>query len=171
MHTQEEIIYKKIKGVDKLTNVNKKNGSSEMFDRTKLERSIRYAGADEKMARAIAAKVKEREGMTTDDIRRTVADELSIRNTEVTARYEDTKRFAAKKAMDAAKGTARITENCMKKLNLKSGDTIELMHENRRHTVRTEKASVGRIEIHLHEEDLNALGAKEGTRIAVRRQK
>jgi formylmethanofuran dehydrogenase subunit D len=152
-------------------NVNKKDGSSEMFDRTKLERSIRYAGADEKMAREIAATVEEREGMTTNEIRRTVTDELSIRNAEVASRYRNTKRFAAKKAVDAARGTARLTENCMKKLNLSSGDTIELMHEERRHNVIAQKASVGRIEIHLHEEDLNALGAKEGTRIAVRKQK
>ncbi len=161
----------KIKGVDKLTNVKKKDGSEEKFDRTKLELSMRNAGADEKMAREVAAKVEEREGMTTDDIRRTVRDELHKRNTEVAEQYEDTKLFAAKKAMDAAKGTAQITENCMKKLNLKSGDIIELMHENRRHIVRAEMASVGRIEIHLHEEDLKALGAKEGTRIAVRRQR
>ncbi len=154
-----------------MTSVKKKDGSEEKFDRNKLERSIRYAGADEKIAREVAATVEEKEGMTTDDIRRTVTHELSNRNAEVASRYKDTKRFAAKKAIDAAKGTARITEKCMKKLNIKSGDVIELMHENKRHSVRAEKASVGRIEIHLHEEDLKALGAHEGTRIAVRKQK
>ncbi len=57
----------------------------------------------------------------------------------------------------------------MKKLNLKSGDTIELIHKDRRHKVKAEMASIGRIEIHLHEDDLKALGAEEGTRIAARR--
>jgi hypothetical protein len=152
-----------------LANVKKKDGRTEMFNRTKLERSMKDAGADESTAREVASKVEDREGMTTDEIRRTVSNELRQRKAEVAERYANTKRLAAKKAVDAAKGTARITENCMEKMKLKSGDIIELMHENRRHKVKAEKASVGRIEIHLHEEDLKALGAKEGTRIAARK--
>ncbi len=152
-----------------MANVKKKDGRTEMFDRTKLERSIRDAGADENTAREVGNKVIEREGMTTDEIRKNVSNELRQRNAEVAERYVNTKRLAAKKAVDAAKGTARITENCMKKLNLKSGDTIELIHKDRRHKVKAEMASIGRIEIHLHEDDLKALGAEEGTRIAARR--
>ena len=154
-----------------MANVKKKDGRTEMFDRTKLERSIRDAGADENTAKEVAAKVEDREGMTTDEIRKNVTNELRPRKAEIAERYVNTKRLAAKKAVDAAKGTARITENCMEKMNLKSGDTIELMHEDKRHKVIAEKASVGRIEIHLHEEDLKALGAEEGTRIAARKQK
>ena len=154
-----------------MANVKKIDGRTEMFNRTKLERSIRDAGADENMAREVAAKVKEREGMTTDEIRKTISNELRQRKAEVAERYVNTKRLAAKKAVDAAKGTARITEDTMKRMNLKTGDNMELMHENKRHTVRAEQASVGRNEIRLHEEDLKALGVKEGTRIAVRRQR
>lgn len=154
-----------------MANIKKKDGGTEKFDRKKLEQSIRNAGADERTAREVAAKVLEKEGMTTDEIRRTVGNELRKRKAELADRYLDTKRLAAKKAMDAAKGTARITEETMERLNLKAGDNIELMHENRKHTVRAEKASVGRKEIRLHEEDLRALGAKEGTQIAARRQR
>jgi plastocyanin len=152
-----------------LANVKKKDGRTEMFDRTKLERSIRDAGANESTAKEVAAKVEDREGMTTDEIRKNISNELRQRNAEVAERYKNTKRLAAKKAVDAAKGTARITENCMEKMNLKSGDTIELIHKDRRHKVIAEKASIGRIEIHLHEDDLKALGAEEGTRIAARK--
>jgi hypothetical protein len=154
-----------------LANVKKMDGRTEMFDRPKLERSIKDAGADENTAREVAAKVEDREGMTTDEIRKSVTNELRQRKAEVAERYENTKRLAAKKAVDAAKGTARITEDTMKRMNLKTGDNMELMHENNRHTVRAEQASVGRNEIRLHEEDLKTLGAEEGTRIAARRQK
>lgn len=154
-----------------MANVMKKDGRTEMFNRTKLERSMRDAGADESTAREVASKVKEREGMTTDEIRKTVTNELRQRKTEIAERYENTKRLAAKKAVDAAKGTARITEDTMNRMNLKTGDNMELMHENNRHTVKAEKASVGRKEIRLHEEDLKALGAKEGTRITARKRR
>ncbi|MEE9152279.1 MAG: ATP cone domain-containing protein [Thermoplasmata archaeon] len=152
-------------------NIKKRSGETEKFDKAKLERSLRKARADEKTATDIANRVSEKEVNNTDEIRNMVDEELRKTDAKAAERYKDTRRLAAKAAVDAAKGIARLTEETMTRLNLKAGDTIDLCHEDHKHTVKAEKAAVGAKEIRLHEEDLKALGVTDGTQIAVRRQK
>ena len=154
-----------------MENVKKRSGETEKFDKAKLERSLRKARVDEKTAMDITNRDSEKELNTTDEIRNMVTEELRKIDTEVAKRYEDTRRLAARAAVDAAKGIARLAEETMTRLNLKAGDTIDLCHEDHKHTVKTEKAAVGAKEIRLHEEDLKALGVTDRTQIAVRRQK
>ncbi len=154
-----------------MENVRKRSGETEKFEKTKLERSLRKARADEKTATDIANRVSEKEVNTTQEIRNMVVEELRKTNTEAAERYEDTRRLAAKAAVDTAKGIARLAEETMTRLNLKAGDTIDLCHEDHKHTVKAERATVGAKEIRLHEEDLKSLGITDGTQIAVRRLK
>ena len=153
-----------------MENVRKRSGETEKFDKTKLERSLRKARIDEKTAIDITNRVSEKELNTTDEIRKMVAEELRKTDAKAAERYEDTRRLAAKAAIDAAKGTARMTEETMNRLNLEVGDTIELCHEDHKHTVKAERAAMGLKEIRLHEEDLKALGVTDGISIAVRRR-
>ena len=154
-----------------MENVKKRSGETEKFDKAKIERSLRKARADEKTATDIANRVSEKEVNTTDEIRNMIAEELRKTDAKAAEQYKDTRRLAARAAVDAAKGIARLAEETMTRLNLKAGDTIDLCHEDHKHTVKTEKAAVGAKEIRLHEEDLKALGVTDGTQIAVRRQK
>ena len=154
-----------------MENVKKRSGETEKFDKTKLERSLRKTRVDEQKAIDITNRISEKEMNTTSEIRNTVVEELRKTDNEAATRYESTRRLAAKAAIDAAKGVARLTEETMNKLNLEAGDTVNLCHENHKHTVKTEKAAVGAKEIRLHEEDLKSLGVTDGTSIAVRRIK
>ena len=154
-----------------MENVRKRSGETEKFDKAKLERSLRKARVDEKTAMDITNRVSEKELNTTDEIRNMVAEELRKTDAKAAERYEDTRRLAARAAVDAAKGIARLAEETMTRLNLKAGDTINLCHEDHKYTVKAERAAVGAKEIRLHEEDLKALGVTDGTQIAVRRQK
>ncbi len=153
-----------------MENVRKRSGKTEKFDKAKLERSLRKARIDEKTAMDITNRVSEKELNTTDEIRKMVAEELRKTDAKVAERYEDTRRLAAKAAIDAAKGIARMTEETMNRLNLEVGDTIALCHEDQKHTVKAERAAIGLKEIRLHEEDLKALGVTDGKHIAVRRR-
>ena len=153
-----------------MTDVRKRDGRTEKFSRSKIERSIRASGSDEKTAKEVAMTVTEREGMTSEDIRKTVSKELRKRKPEVADHYDVTRRLAAKKAMKAATGAAHLTEDAMRGMDLKTGDTIELLHGEKRRTVRVEKSIEGRRSIHLNESDLKNLGASEGTRITVHRR-
>jgi formylmethanofuran dehydrogenase subunit D len=150
--------------------IRKRSGNIEKFNKTKLERSLRKSRADEKMVIDITNRVSEKELNTTDEIRHMVTEELKKINAEAAKRYEDTRRLAAKAAIDAAKGTARLTEDTMNRLKLEEGDTVTLCHENNKHTVKTERAAVGAKEIRLNEEDIKVLGITDGTHIAVQRR-
>ena len=154
-----------------MENVKKRSGETEKFDKTKLERSLRKTRVDKQKAIDITNRISEKEMNTTSEIRNMVVEELRKTDTEAATRYESTRRLAAKTAIDAAKGVARLTEETMNKLNLEVGDTINLCHENHKHTVKTERAAIGAKEIRLHEEDLKSLGITDGTSIAVRRIK
>jgi plastocyanin len=151
-------------------NVRKRSGETEKFEKTKLERSLRNARVEEQKATDIANRVSEKEVNTTGEIRNMVVEELRKTDKEAAERYESTRRLAARAAIDAAKGVARLTEDTMNKLNLEVGDTINLCHEDHKHTVKAERAAIGAKEIRLHEEDLKALGVTDGTSIAVRRR-
>ncbi len=154
-----------------MMNVRKKNGKSESFDRTKIERSIRDSGADETTAKEVARMVPETEDTTSEEIRRAVSRELRKRSAKFADNYDATRRLAASKAIDAAKGAANITEDAMKGLNVKRGDTIELIHREKRHSVKVEGTAPGEMRIHLNESDLKVLDAPEGTRVSVQRRK
>lgn len=153
-----------------MTNVRKKDGRTEKFDRSKIERSIRASGSDEKTAKEVARMVPEKEETTSEEIRKTVSREVRKRDPKVADRYDITRRLAAKKAVDAARGSANLTEDVMRGMNLKRGDTIEVLHGEKRHTVKVEKTITGERSIHLNESDLKTLGASEGTRITVHRR-
>lgn len=150
-------------------NVMKIDGRTENFDRAKIERSIRLAGADENVAKEIANIIPDVAAPTTNGIREIVTEELRKRDADAAKRYEETRQLIAKRAVDAAKGTARLTEDTMHRLNLSPGDPIELRFANKTHSVKTEKGASNTKNIQLTEEDLKIIGAAEGTRIAVRR--
>jgi phosphatidate phosphatase PAH1 len=154
-----------------LVNVKKKDGRTEEFKRTKIERSLKNVGVKETNAKEIANKVSEKEGMTTTEIRESVQKELRNRNKEAAEKYESSRRLAARKAIDAAKGTVRLTEETMKRLNLRPGENLELCHKDNRITLKAEKGLVATNEIRLHEDDLRKIGAPEGTRIVARRKR
>ncbi len=82
-----------------------------------------------------------------------------------------TRRLIARKAVDAARGTARITEETMKRLNLADGEPVELSYGNNTHSIKAEKGVTGTSEIILNQDDLKALGATDGLRLAVRNAK
>ena len=68
----------------------KHSGREEEYDRAKLERSLKRAGANETHAREVADKIKHREGMTASELGAEAARELRARNAEAASRYERT---------------------------------------------------------------------------------
>jgi 2-phosphoglycerate kinase len=68
--------------------VKKRAGHEEEFDKAKVERSMRKAGATETAARKIADGMKPRAGMATSEIRKHVADELRRNEPDAAKRYE-----------------------------------------------------------------------------------
>jgi hypothetical protein len=152
-----------------MTLLNKRTGTQEEFNKTKLEESIIRAGAAEEAAREIATRIDPTTMNTTEEIRTRVVEELRKTDATIAERYERTRNLAATKAVEAAMGTVRLHTETLEALGANPGDTIILEHAGNTRMLKAETAPVERREIHLHEMDLEKLGATEGTRLAARR--
>lgn len=71
-----------------MMNINKRSGKQEEFSQKKIEKSIRSAGADERTAREISEGIKHREGLTTSEVRKVVAEKLMHRDAKLGKAYE-----------------------------------------------------------------------------------
>lgn len=155
--------------------IEKKNGEIEEFDRDKIEQSITSAGVSRKTAREVAKRVKEKERMTSDDIRRTVIKELKKVDAEAAKRYEGTRCLMARKSIEAAKGVAYLSKSTMSQLKLKPGDNIDVRYQEERWTLEAQKdkddESTSHNDICLNEEDITDFNLSEGIRLVVRRHR
>ncbi len=152
-----------------MTLINKRAGTQEEFNRTKLEKSVTRAGATEETAKEITSRIDSAALRTTDEVRRRVAEELRKTDEAIAERYERTRNLAARKAVEAAMGTVKLHEETLKALGANPGDSIIIEHRGNTHTLRAETAPIERRDLHLHESDLEKLGATEGARLITRR--
>ena len=67
----------------------KRKGHEEEFDRNKLEKSLKKAGAKEETIRKVAEAIKPREGMTTAEMRNHVIKELERHYPDTAKRYQN----------------------------------------------------------------------------------
>ena len=154
-----------------MVNVKKRNGSVQMFERSKIEHSLRESGASEGVAREVAASVHVREGTTVDEIRSMVSRELRSRDAKAADHYDSTRRMVARRAVEAAsRGTARMSAEAMRTMKIRAGEPVEISFSGRTQTLLAETAPKGVSGVLVSEPDLRALGASEGMKVEVRRR-
>jgi hypothetical protein len=149
--------------------IKKRDGRKEAFNASKLERSLRTAGASERVAREVARAVRVHEGMTVTDVRALASRELRRRDPRAADRYDGTRQLVARAAVDAVQGTALMTDGSMQALRVGRGEDVELTFYGRTHRLRAERAPPGARGIQLDPAEMTALGARDGARVIVRR--
>jgi len=70
-----------------MMNIKKRSEKQEEFSNKKIEKSIRRAGADEKMAREISEGVKHKDGLRTSDVRKHVTEKLTHQDEKLGKAY------------------------------------------------------------------------------------
>lgn len=157
------------KSVSEMTRMKKRSGELQEFDRRKLVESMKRAGASEQVAEQIAAKAQTQvaEGATTIELRKLAADELRKVNESVAEEYVRTLRLRVAAANDVKTGSARVPKRIERVPDVRPGMPARVRHGEKRTEVRIEPA-LDKREVWLNPADLEALGAPEGTRIAVR---
>jgi len=147
--------------------IRKKSGELQEFDRRKLGESIRRAGASQDVAKRIAERIQPSEGMSSQDVRRRVADELRNENMALSGAYVSARRLRARAAQDLSTGVARLHADHMRGLG--SDQRAMLVNEDKRAELRVEPTtSAASHEVLLSSADLQRLGIQEGSRVAVR---
>jgi hypothetical protein len=154
---------------DSMTNVTKRSGELQAYDRRKLVESMVRAGASEPVAKEIAARVEvaDGDGMSTIELRRRVAAELRKVNESVSEAYARTLRLPVKARNEVETGRALVAKRIERVPDMTSGQPGRLGFGERRAEVRIDPALEDR-EVWLNPSDFRALGAPEGTRISVR---
>jgi hypothetical protein len=152
----------------------KVDGSVVPFDRTKLVRSMRAAGASEATSEEIAGMVESgTERSSSQKIRQLVMRELGARDLESAKRYDATRRLVAKLAIEVESGVARLPEGTMLSMRLDQGEAFQLRNDGHARTVRAElneRTVIGKNEVRLNAEDMEGLEVEDGQRIILVRQ-
>ncbi len=139
------------------------------FDQKKLEESIRRAGASDETAKRVAERVKPFDGMTTDELRRQVSQELRRENEALSGAYTSTRRLRARAAKDLSSGVVLLHDELLKQYGLQSGQPAYVVHLDKRADVQVRPTeSAKQAEIWMSRSDLERLGASEGSRVNVR---
>jgi len=148
-----------------MVRIEKRSGRSEEFSRGKLEDSLRRAGASTGVARRVSARIQPKEGQSTSELRRTVADELRKEDPALSAAYASTRRLSARSSTRARAGVAHVHESLLKSLDLSAGQMARLNLGGKEAELRLERAAdLSHAEIELNRADLERLGAREGSR-------
>ncbi len=152
-----------------MAKVRKRSGESEEFDRGKLEESVRRAGASPEVAKRVAEQAEPKGDVSSDELRRRVADELRKESTSLSGAYLSTKMLRTRTASDLKSGVARIHEDLLKSQGARSGEHVMLRHKDREAKVQIESDSnLHPREIAVSMSDLDKLEAKEGIRLDVK---
>jgi hypothetical protein len=148
--------------------VKKRSGEMQEYDRSKLEESMKRAGAKEDVARRVAERIPAAEGLATEEIRRKVAEELRKEDSVSADAYVMTRRLKAKVNAETPVDAARVSEHLLKMFEQEKSLQASLYHGAHREDVRVEPAHKNFGEIWLNKTVLDRLAAQEGTRISVR---
>jgi hypothetical protein len=152
-----------------MAKVRKRSGEAEEFDMRKLEESIRRSGASPEVAKRIAQRAEPKGDVSSDELRRTVADELRKENTSLSGAYLSTKMLRTRTSSDLKAGVVRMHEDLLKRQGARSGEHVMLRHKDHEAKLRIEAHSeVHPREIVVSKSDLDKLGAQEGVRLDVK---
>ena len=152
-----------------MAKVRKRTGELEEFDRRKLEESVRRAGGSPEVAKRISQRVQPEDEITSEELRRRVADELNRESASLSGAYLSTEMLRTRYSSDLGAGIARVHEDLLKRQGARSGAHVFMRHKGREAEVKVESdPKLNPREILVNRSDLEKLGAQEGVRLDVR---
>ena len=152
-----------------MAKVRKRSGELEEFDRRKLEESVRRTGASPEVVKRVSQRIQPTDEMSTEEIRKRVADELRQENTSLSGAYLSRETLRGRTSSDLRSGIVRVHEELLKRQGARSGAHVYLRHKGQETKAQVEADPVlNSREILLSKSDLEKLGAQEGVRVEVR---
>ena len=147
--------------------IRKKSGELEDFDKGKLEKSMQNAGASVEISGRISERIQPVEGLSTEDLRRRVAEELQRENQALSGAYMSTRSLRVRGEASLGQGIARLNADHLR--GLQPDREALLISASRKAEVRLQPVTgASPSEIFLSNADMQSLGAQEGSRIQVK---
>lgn len=148
-------------------NIKKRNGKTEYFDRGKLERSMKAAGASSETASKVIDGIQIKDGITSSDLRRSISAGLRKIDKGSADTYDRQRRVRVQKLEDVKIGTIHLDRKTMTDFNLKSGDPIEIVLGSRTETLRAEISARTGMDAYMNNNDIRSMNLNENNRILV----
>lgn len=148
--------------------VRKPCGAMEEYNRARLEHSIKSSGASPETARSVADKIRPFDGVSVDDIRKTVATELKATDPRLEQAYLRSENLITRSSAALSPGVAEISDEVMRRLMASPGQMAVLQAGNSVADVKVQPTNVvPPTEIRVSKRDIERLDAKEGARVTV----
>lgn len=151
-----------------MTMVKKRSGVVQEYNRSKIEESIKRAGAKDEVAKRVAESIAVQENLTTQDLRQRIGEELRKADPASAESYLSTRRLKVKVSPETPLDQGRVSEHLGKLFEQQKVLPASLYYGARMTEVRLEPAHKAYGEIWLNQSVLDRLAASEGTRISVR---
>ena len=152
-----------------MATVTRADGSTEPFDRGKIVRSLTDVGLDRSTALEVASSVRERDAMSTDEIRRSVSSELRARDPALAARYDSARTMPLRVDPRAARGSVCVSDDLMAELGVQAGQSVEVVGEASAARMRVSRSSRHGRRMHMNGLDMRSIGAADGSLVTVKR--
>jgi hypothetical protein len=154
---------------DVIVRVLKRDGLLVGFDRSKLVRSLRLAGASEERAREVASRITALNGISTLAIRAQVIDELRWFDRNLAARFDRCRRFTAIPAGEVHPGKVHLHVTTLRQSGLNPGIPVRAEHNgNSRRMVIEKSNQTGLCQARINQQSLDELGILPGFRLVLK---
>jgi predicted transcriptional regulator with HTH domain len=147
--------------------IKKKSGELQDFDQDKLEKSMLDAGATPQLAKQISSRVQPSEGLSSDDLRRRVSEELLRENTYLAGAYLSTRRFTVKNDPSLVSGIVRMDAEHFNGISA-SANAILYAETNKTEVHLQAIQGMDPGEIQMSFADMDKLHVSDGSCVAVR---
>ncbi len=147
----------------------KRDGSTEDLDLSKLEHSLRSAGASEStVGESLGMIPDDAEGMTAEEMRALISMELWRRDPKAASRYDYSRNLVARKASQGPQ-TVRLSGDVMDSLGFHMGDSVMLLSNGKWCVASVDDPIDQPGQLDVGDDILDELECLEGDRITVRK--
>ncbi|MBN2466068.1 hypothetical protein JXD38_10660 [candidate division WOR-3 bacterium] len=146
----------------------KRDGTQDGFLRSKVEESLRRAGASDDVISGTLQRVTPTDGESTASFRNRIVAELRSRSPETARRYESSRRLDLARTDSLVEGTALVSPYTLHYYGWEPNDAVNVQRGNRTVSLKVDQSATA--DVHMmccSPRTLKIVGASEGARVTL----
>jgi len=153
-----------------MAKVRKSNGETEDFEKSKIERSLKRAGADKDSITRIKKIISDSDYKSTDEIRRKITAELKNEGEKkIAEKFARTKRRKVIPSEKVDKGFVKLHQSTLETLDVEENSDVILSYGKKKITLKAQKSHSGKRVARLNPSDFKKVNLGEGKKVSIRK--
>ena len=146
----------------------KRDGTQDGFLRSKVEESLRRAGASDDVISSTLQRVTPTDGESTASFRNRIVTELQSRSPETARRYEGSRRLDLAQTDSLVEDKALVSPDTLQYYGWTPGETVNVRRGNRAVSLKVGESATANLHmVCCSPRTLEIVGASEGTRVSL----